>query len=208
MKLFEIIAASATAGLIDHPLSSKFNQWKLEYGKVYETASLNAQKFENWLASHKFVLEHNMRYLANLESFDVELNGLADLTDKEFVEMNRLRNGEAPWPPPPPASLCKNAPELGDQENPTDIDWRTKGYVTPVKDQKACGSCWAFSTTGSMEGAHFKKSGKLVSLSEQNLVDCATKEGDHGCKGGNMEHGFTYIHDAGGIDTEESYPYT
>ena len=203
MKLFGILAASATAGLIDHPLSGQFNQWKLEHGKVYETPSINAQKFENWLESHKFVLEHNMRYLMNQETFDVELNHLADLTDEEFAEMNRLRNGEAP-----PASLCKNAPALGVQENPTEIDWRTKGYVTPIKDQKACGSCWAFSTVGSMEGAHFKKSGKLVSLSEQNLVDCATKEGNHGCKGGNMDQGFTYIYDAGGIDTEESYPYT
>lgn len=110
MKLFGILAASATAGLIDHPLNAEFNSWKLEHGKVYETAAANAQKFENWLESHKFVLEHNMRYLMNQESFNVELNHMADLTDEEFVAMNNLRNGEAP-----PPSMCTDAPASGAQ---------------------------------------------------------------------------------------------
>ena len=85
------------------------------------------------------------------------------------------------------------------------IDWRTKGYVTYVKDQGQCGSCWAFSTTGALEGQHFAKTSTLVPLSEQHLVDCSLL--NFGCNGGNQDLAFDYIKVHHGIDTEETYPY-
>lgn len=86
------------------------------------------------------------------------------------------------------------------------VDWRTKGAVTPVKDQGQCGSCWAFATTEAIESYSFLSSGKLQSLSPQQINSC--DKVDQGCNGGNTESAFTYVKNAGGIETSASYPYT
>jgi C1A family cysteine protease len=88
---------------------------------------------------------------------------------------------------------------------PASVDWVEAGAVTPVKNQGKCGSCWAFSTTGSIEGASFIKHGELISLSEQNLIDCDTRE--KGCNGGMMQTAFVFDEGAKGICTETDYPY-
>lgn len=90
---------------------------------------------------------------------------------------------------------------------PDSIDWRKKKIIAPIKDQGECGSCWAFSAVAAMEALHAQKSGQLIQLSEQNLIDCSTPEGDHGCNGGLMDNAFQYVINNRGIDTENAYPY-
>lgn len=90
---------------------------------------------------------------------------------------------------------------------PASVDWRHHGAITHVKDQRDCGGCWAFATTGAVEAHNFLKSGHLVSLSEQNLVDCSRPFGNNGCHGGYPNLAFKYIKVSGGIDTEAVYPY-
>jgi len=170
--------------------------WKSSHNKAYTDLAAEKVRYTIWADNLQRITDFN-KQSTNLF---LRMNHFGDMTNTEF---HKTMNGYQK-----PASKSGStflAPSH--VTAPDTVDWRDEGYVTPVKNQGQCGSCWAFSTTGSLEGQMFKKNGKLPSLSEQNLVDCSTSYGNNGCNGGLMDNAFKYIKDNGGLDTEESYPY-
>jgi cathepsin L len=132
----------------------------------------------------------------------VELNQFADISNADYqrIYLGTRFDGTA---------RLQNAGVFQTGNVNADIvNWVNKGAVTAIKNQGQCGSCWAFSTTGSTEGIHQIRTGSLVSLSEQNLMDCSTAYGNEGCNGGLMDNAFRYIIGNNGIDLESYYPYT
>merc|ERR1719153_470175 len=145
--------------------------------------------------------EHNKKHEAGEETFKMGINRFTDMLQSE---VDAMMKGYRPSKKTGQKFAAKKTMVA---RVPDSIDWREKGIVTPVKDQGQCGSCWAFSTTGALEGQHARQTGNLVSLSEQNLVDCSSSFGNQGCNGGLMDNAFAYIKANGGIDTENGYPY-
>jgi C1A family cysteine protease len=154
------------------------------------------------LSNYAYVQAHNARFEAGKETYDLEMNKFADLTTEEFKATYLMKSFESE---PKVTKNCtgKQAP---DTSLPDTVDWSAKGAVTAIKNQGQCGSCWAFSTTGSLEGAKFKADGSLASFSEQQLVDCSHTYGNNGCNGGLMDYAFYYVIDTG-ITLESKYPY-
>ncbi|CAM8955089.1 unnamed protein product [Rhodiola kirilowii] len=142
------------------------------------------------------------------------VHGVNQFSDLEEEEFERMYTGMVRVEGLERLSGNEVAAAVGGEELPEDFDWREKGAVTDVKMQGTCGSCWAFSTTGVVEGANFIATGKLVSLSEQQLIDCDHKcdvkqKGacDDGCNGGLMTNAYNYLIESGGLQEESTYPY-
>jgi cathepsin L len=197
------LSQSAPATTVDkEAVQVQFNQFKTMFNKKYVDAVEEEKRRALFEETLMFIAEHNEKYSQGLVTYDVGVNQFADWSPEEFkVWLGKAQT--APDMPNAATFLTPNNVNL-----PASVDWRTKGYVTPVKDQGQCGSCWSFSATGALEGQHFHKTGKLVSLSEQNLVDCAgSKYGNFGCNGGWPFQAYDYVKANNGIDTEASYPY-
>jgi len=162
----------------------------------------NAAEEQSRLEIFSYHLDFVNSWDANAKGFSVAINSFADLSLEEFSSIYNGMNITREY------DVSVHSKPSSVQTTGSIVDWRTKGAVTAIKNQGQCGSCWSFSATGSTEGVHFLATGKLVSLSEQDLVDCSTAEGNDGCNGGLMDDAFQYIIKNKGIDTEASYPYT
>ena len=171
-----------------------FNSWATYYGKHYPGATERDYRNSVFDANVRKIYRHNTS--PNV-SWTMAVNKFADLTGAEFKRLYTSKYypvNNTVWTPPSSAL-------------PASVDWTTEGVVTPVKDQGQCGSCWAFSSTGSIEGAWALKKKMLYNLSEQELVDCSVPQGNQGCNGGLMDQAFQYVVSSG-LVTDADYPYT
>jgi len=193
--LFALLGLAAAAPLLKvQDYESMFSRWMTDYSVEYSCTEELFERFHVWSSNMEFIIRHQAN---ENRTHELAMNEFGDLTNEEFA--NKYHGYI-------PRTGQNEIAELDTTDIPTSVDWTQKGVVTPVKNQGQCGSCWAFSTTGSVESAHAIKTGKLISLSEQELVDCS-HNGNQGCNGGLMDYAFQWIIQNGGLCSEADYPY-
>lgn len=203
----------------DSSMIERFQRWKAAYNKSYATVAEERRRFRVYARNMAYIKATNAEAEAAGLTYELGETAYTDLTNQEFMAM---------YTAPAPAQLPADESVITTRAGPVDavggapgqlpvyvnlsasapasVDWRASGAVTPVKNQGRCGSCWAFSTVAVVEGIYQIRTGKLVSLSEQELVDCDTL--DDGCDGGISYRALRWIASNGGITTEADYPYT
>ncbi|KAJ1291721.1 hypothetical protein BS78_02G337700 [Paspalum vaginatum] len=217
-----LLAGAASGGRVDVEdmvMMDRFRAWQAAYNRSYVTAAERLRRFEVYRQNMELIEATNRLGL----SYTLGETPFTDLTSEEFLAMYTM----------PPGALERESVSLrvrqlittragpvsesrgggggywnytGVDVVPQSVDWRTKGAVTPVKDQQSCGSCWAFATVATIESLHKIKTGQLVSLSEQELLDCVYP-GAKGCDGGNPVKAMEWVINNGGLTTEADYPY-
>merc|ERR1719223_960044 len=174
------------------PSDYEFMRFVTEHGKSYGTKS----EFEFRSVVFKQALAEIEEINSQNGTHTVGVNFLADMTKQEKSKLLGYKG-----------TKTHHNTIILEEKYEDEVNWVTKGAVTPVKNQGQCGSCWSFSTTGSVEGAMFMKTGKLQSYSEQQLVDCSGSFGNMGCNGGLMDNAFKYI-EKNPLELESDYAYT
>ncbi|KAJ4955898.1 hypothetical protein NE237_012681 [Protea cynaroides] len=173
-------------------------QWMAQYGRVYKDALEKEKRFLTFKKNVEFIKSFNK---AGDKPYKLSINLFADLEDEEFKATRTGYKSPIGQRPSSNTELRYN-----DVTNvPASMDWREKGAVTDIKNQGECGCCWAFTTVAAVEGITQLKTGQLVSLSEQELVDCVST--NSGCNGGWMDNAFQFIKQNQGLSTESNYPY-
>ena len=192
--MLPLFASLSSSAVRTQPHEEKaFLQWMRQTNNLF-TGDEYQTRFGIWLANKRLVQEHNKK-----STFKVAINNLAHLTPAEYQSLLGFK--------PELTGKVVKATKAG-LKAPTSIDWREKKVVNQVQDQGQCGSCWAFSAIQAQESAWAIKTGELLKLSEQNLVDCVNS--CYGCNGGLMTNAYDYVikYQDGYFMLEEDYRYS
>ncbi|CAG2107683.1 unnamed protein product [Medioppia subpectinata] len=210
--LLVLVSAIVVANALPHSspskeeIESQWQQFLIEFRsnelQSFQDLSARRQVFE---ANYRLIVKHNYEADNGLHSYRMGVNQFADVSDEEY----RQQLGGLVLPNITSTSSRRVSTNAA---IPDSIDWKAKGKVTGVKDQASCAGCWAFATTAGIESQIAINENKLVTLSEENLIDCSRpkpgEQGNKGCQGGIMYFAYQYIIANGGIDSESSYPYS
>ncbi|XP_017972727.1 PREDICTED: zingipain-2-like [Theobroma cacao] len=198
--IFGTLASQAMSRTIhEASIANKHEQWMATYGRKYESKSEKEKRFNIFKDNLEYIESFNK---AGNKSYKLGINEFADMTHDEFLAAHTGYK----MPHNPTTSISTSFRYENFSEVPTSLDWREKGAVTAIKYQGTCGCCWAFSAVAAIEGIIQISTANLISLSEQQLLDCSTN-GNHGCEGGWMMNAFEYVMQNKGITKEETYPY-
>ncbi|XP_078234990.1 cathepsin L2-like isoform X1 [Pogona vitticeps] len=198
-----LVVLLRVSAALDPALDTAWEDWKSLHGKAY----LEGEEFSRraiWEENLRMIEQHNWEASQGKHTYRLGMNHFGDLTDEEF---NQRTSCLLPDQVEQAVGNMSWFHDSATEEVPESVDWRKEGYVSPVKSQGECGSCWAFSATGALENLHFKTTGQRVSFSEQNLLDCSRDQVNRGCQGGHPAQAFEYVRQNGGLSSEQDYPY-